>query len=251
MVRLAFLILNLLIATAPHAAELLFYPDTDSISINGPIEKGDADNLKKVFEYVEKNSTPGTPGFRMVLLNSPGGDVEEALSMGRTLRNYEATATIPQDGICYSSCVFLLAGAVNRMLLTGEVGIHRPFFISAPDDVDKGVRMLQKISRDYFEEMNIPSVLADDMFSTPPSEIKVLTSQELEKYRLNREDMIYLEKQELEISKRLGLSRLEYLERSRRAKVLESQCWENSQQKVDTEYLECFSKAYKSLGLLR
>ena len=95
--------------------------------------------------------------------------------------------------------------------------------------------------------MNIPSSLADDMFSIAPSDIKVLKPNEISIYRLGGPDMVYSEKRELAMAKQLGLSRLEYMERERQASKLEKECSENFPE--TDEWLECYQKARRDLGL--
>jgi hypothetical protein len=59
-------------------------------------------------------------------VDSLGGDVEAAINIGRLARKYNASVSSIY-GTCASSCVFILAGGVDRHLLSSIVGIHRPF----------------------------------------------------------------------------------------------------------------------------
>src|SRR3978361_752506 len=62
-------------------------------------------------------------------INSRGGSVAAAIAIGRMFRR--ENAWIGVNGVCFSACVFMLAGAVDRQ--TGkldQVGIHRPYLRS-------------------------------------------------------------------------------------------------------------------------
>jgi hypothetical protein len=73
-----------------------------------------------------------TEGFN---INSVGGDVASAMAIGRMFRKERAWISTGKDGICVSSCVLILAGAVERPLLLGrggKIGIHRPYLMTSP-----------------------------------------------------------------------------------------------------------------------
>jgi hypothetical protein len=78
----------------------------------GDIVKGDADRLDGYIGKLAKLDNPTRIG--MIQLSSNGGDVEEALRLGRILRKNKIQVIIPMDSHCYSSCVLLLAGGVAR-----------------------------------------------------------------------------------------------------------------------------------------
>ena len=70
----------------------------------------------------------------IVLLSSPGGNVESALALGRTIRAHgfdTAVGRLGADGgiaasYCASACVFVYAGGVDRRDIVGSrLGVHR------------------------------------------------------------------------------------------------------------------------------
>ena len=62
------------------------------------------------------------------VLNSPGGDVSEALRIGRLLKSVYANVFVgPESGPCASACFIIFVSAVQRDSLDGLVGIHRPY----------------------------------------------------------------------------------------------------------------------------
>ena len=59
---------------------------------------------------------------------------------------------------------------------------------------------------------NINPTLADDMFSIKPQDVKILSKDQMTKYRLNQKDMAYQEKYDLWRAKIYGMTRTEYME---------------------------------------
>jgi len=142
---------------------------------------------------------------RMAFLSSPGGDVRAAMEMGQALRAAKFDAFVLPNMQCLSSCIYLLAAGLNKTV-RGEAGIHRPYFTSNVDVSMEYKRLIEK-SRDYFAKLNIPERLADDMFSTPPSDMKILTATELRSYRLDQADIVADEIRQLEMAKELSVDR--------------------------------------------
>lgn len=240
--KIAFLILVLNFQAA-NSAQILIDPDYGHLRFEGVIDHGTPNGFEVSINYIRDS---GYAGPISILLDSPGGDVEAAFEAGRIIRKHEVIVGVPLHSKCYSSCVFLVAGGIDRLIF-GEIGIHRPFFLSSPEDVDQSLKRVLLLSKKYLEEMNIPSSLADDMFSIAPSDIKVLKPNEISIYRLGGPDMVYSEKRELAMAKQLGLSRLEYMKRERQASKLEKECSENFPE--TDEWLECYQKARRDLGL--
>ena len=162
--------------------------------IRGVIVRGD---YEKVLGFYRSNH-PSLFGF---LLISSGGDVEDAIKIGRLLRKYLIMADAPRMGpdgrfaldaldagsalcrgskcICASACALIWFGAVNRV---GTVGLHRPrindpaFKALAPSEASAVYRrMLDSISR-YLEEMEVPKPLIDSMVATGSAEIEWVDS---------------------------------------------------------------------------
>jgi ATP-dependent protease ClpP protease subunit len=156
-----------------------------------------------------------TPKIELVNLNSPGGDLDAGIALGRLLRENRATTQVWSLGQCASSCVFALAGGVTRGVV-GKVGIHRPYLTNTSlteDGVRKATTQMEEKIRTYFREMNIPQRLADDMMATPSDQIKWLTVQELVNYGLFGPDPVIAEARILASAKKHGISRTEFQRR--------------------------------------
>jgi hypothetical protein len=110
-----------------------------AIFIDGEIEAATANSARTLFDeraQQEKNLRAGikcTEVFKVpsafgesFRINSRGGDVSAAMTIGRIFR--QETSFLQVDGVCISACVLVLAGAVERFVKTSfMVGIHRPY----------------------------------------------------------------------------------------------------------------------------
>lgn len=186
--------------------------------ISGLITQSDVQELLHIVDSL-KGST-ATPWFR---LNSHGGDVEAAIAIGRLLRKIHASAVTWEYGGCYSSCVFILAGAVNRYGRLG-VGIHRPYSIRTDmrdyQAIQSDQRRIAKLAKDYLEEVNVLPSLYDAMVSIPPEKIKMLSESELDSYGLLQVDPVEQEIQDAAEARRYGISKIEYIRRKAQVNVI-------------------------------
>lgn len=195
--------------------EYLLFRSGDNTHVayfQGAIREGDSKRLAEIYE-----SLPKTAQLE-VILNSPGGSVREALKIGDYLDEHEISVLIPKPMRCFSSCVFILAGADYKRV-EGHVGIHRPYFADTSmreDEIEAGMPKLQELVRGYLVKKMIPAVLAEDMFSIPPERMKLLVKDEITKYRLDQRNYVKEEKSDLENARQLGISRGEYLVRKKR-----------------------------------
>jgi len=149
--------------------------------LNGTIEHGDADRFAAHLKDAD------VPDF--IALNSPGGYVEEALSIGRLVREKEAKTVILAGMFCVSACPYILAGGAERTVsLDGAVGLHQHYYDAsvllpaffAVRDVQYG----QGRTMELLIEMGIePGVMLHSL-RTPPRRIYVLNETELEESRL-------------------------------------------------------------------
>jgi hypothetical protein len=84
--------------------------------LRGAIVNGD-------YEKIKSWINPNTFAFELM---SPGGNVDEALKIGRLLRKYEVdTEAAYNRPPCASACALIWFGGITR---SGKVGLHRPFF---------------------------------------------------------------------------------------------------------------------------
>ncbi len=253
MLRCIVILLAALVAANASAGNIYleeFEGPPHMFRLSGPIEDGDLQKLKAAYESVDDEPDSEFPwvSTSQLLLNSPGGSLSEALKMGRWLRENRFSIVLPVGSRCYSACVYLLAAGVQRVITSSEVGIHRPYLNAQPEQgIDTSMRSMLTASRAYFDAMNITPGLADEMFSTPPESLRILSDSELSKYRLNQTDLAYREKNDLANAAMYGMSRSEYLEAERKADIaVRMLC----QTETTLEFVRCNNEIRESLGLV-
>lgn len=160
----------------------------------GDIIKGDANRLD---DYIGKLAKlePSTR-IGIIQISSNGGDVEEALRIGRILRKNRIQVLIPMDSHCYSSCVLLLAGGVGRFPV-GDVGIHSFYSMSSQkpnadyEQEEKIYAATEKSIRDYLNEMRVSGSVMDAMLRVPSSKLEILDIDKLQEFGLFGIDPVF------------------------------------------------------------
>ena len=195
------------------------------IKFYGEIVPTDFEALKQVVgAYISSENN-----FRIIQLNSPGGDVETAMKIGRLLRRLEFDTQVADGSTCISSCVFIFsAGVIKSTTDSNMIGIHRPFGTFTGSltlkDAKKNYEELKKRIYLYFEDMNIPRSLPEEMLRIPPEQIKMLSFDQAMQFGLNGKDPVAQERDDAANAKRYGISRPEYLlRRSNALKTCEAQ----------------------------
>ncbi len=202
-------------------ADVSYTPETQdkiaTISVTGEIRR---DDLKHFIEFSLAALRDSTVDFFRVELDSAGGDVQTALVMGRMLRVAKAQAAVLQNRKCFSSCVFLLAGATGRYV-AGSIGIHRPY---APHDVNTTAAAqkqwydrLEKEVKAFLTEVNISQDLYDHMIRVPPESMTLLARNDLQRYGLSEDDPFETAATDASLARSLGISTQELIRRKARA----------------------------------
>ena len=152
------------------------------IVATGPIQPGDADRFEAFLAGL--NEVPD-----LVALHSPGGNVDEALEIGRRLRARDLSTAILPGTVCLSACPYILAAGVERdVSLRGFVGLHQhayetpgymPVFLAVED-----IQRNQGRTMAYLIEMGIDPGVMRFGLSTPPDDIYILVEAELVESRL-------------------------------------------------------------------
>ena len=153
-----------------------------------------------------------------VWFSSDGGDIDAAMDIGRLLRRHGIYAVIDKKDQCMSACVFAFMGGERRSV-AGRLGIHRPFFPHTQDLPDRQVRFrhMQKVLKDYVEEMDFPSSLYEAVMLVPPESVKVLTAAELKNLFLDGISPSSEDLADAATARHLNLSMAEYLKRKANA----------------------------------
>lgn len=194
---------------------------TSTITVTGVITDEDAKQFLTLSALAEEASRK--VGYRLagkkygivrVELNSLGGELGAAMSIGQQLRKLGGWAVVEQGSRCASSCVLILAGAVHRYV-NGEVGIHRPYFGEDKVVTESGQKSaykgLEMRVHAYLESVNVPASLYDRMVRIPPEKVHWLSRQELESYSLSEDDPYEHEAETARLATGFGMSKKEYL----------------------------------------
>lgn len=162
---------------------------------SGEIVRGDHDRLRDFL-----GGAAGRKVMRIRLWKSPGGNVDEAIKIGRLIRRLKLTTEIavsvapghilndfaPGDGdmdddnaTCASACVLVwMAGIVRAG--NWRLVVHRPYYDPAyfaglsADEADQRYRELEKQAYDYLREMDAPESLIKTMREVPSTDGRIL-----------------------------------------------------------------------------
>jgi hypothetical protein len=144
------------------------------------IEPGTA----KIFaEEIEKRGSY----VKTVVLHSPGGSVQDALAMGRLIREKKFATEVMPGRYCASSCPLVFAGGIERR--AGDkaaIGVHQ---VSALSAIPAGAEMqhAQRISAEcqrYLADMGVDLQVWVHAMETPADELFTFRHDELLALRL-------------------------------------------------------------------
>ena len=182
----------LMLTGSVHAAEISCSRQApprwcDAALLRGKIVKGDYERVR--FMIIDQLATS-------FILVSPGGDVDEALKIGRLFRKHLIRAEAPwrkTDGsiwilgldttrpcrgpncTCASACALIWLGAVER---DGTVGLHRPYIddpmFAGLSPAEASVRYRQMLDSvvSYLNEMEVPKSIIESMTATSSGDIR-------------------------------------------------------------------------------
>lgn len=225
----AILIGVLSLAQPALAADLQLTDDscTSSVELMGDLQPGDSVRFGQLITRIQSKRAKNGAACKLwtVFLDSKGGSTNEALLIGRRIRQLEAETFVRRGAVCASACAFVLAGGVERGV-EGRVGIHRPYFSSlSPALTSAEVRTIRDRMTDsirtYLADMDIAATLLDAMLAVPPEEMRWLSAAALSSYRLTGTDPTYDERNTAWHADYYGITSAEY--RRREANML-SRC---------------------------
>jgi hypothetical protein len=160
-------VLSAVLAVVPTSlvrADVSVYGRTDSsffVDILGTITNQDP----KTFE----NAIQDLGSRRLYArLDSVGGDVFAAMHIGRLIRKHDGVTIISVPSKCYSSCALLFISGVMRHNL-GELGLHRPYQVSALQNrqtIETQLPRMLALLREYVAEMGVADNFYDQLVNT-------------------------------------------------------------------------------------
>ena len=148
--------------------------------IEGKIESGDADKfIQQINRMIDNDYLP----FVRVYLNSPGGNLYDAMRIGRIIRQLEIGTIVGFDQACHSSCALILLSGRSRIVV-GEIGFHRPFLTGRAEGQipHRGeISEIYEEMENYMRAMGASGALIDIAISTPPEQMYVISKTELDR----------------------------------------------------------------------
>jgi len=192
-----------------------------NIDLDGDITSGDVAQVSKIHNaykrYITEKKCDSTLSRLWFRLNSNGGEVREAIAIGRFLRDTDFQTIVAKNSSCLSSCVFTFIGGNTRASF-GQIGIHRPYFSDLQGNPSaKEIREMRdknnQNTKKYLDDMDVAGSLFDAIQAIPPESMKILSESELISYRIVGEDASTNEKRINELAKSFGLTMSEYRKR--------------------------------------
>ncbi|WP_338415714.1 hypothetical protein [uncultured Sphaerotilus sp.] len=197
--------------------------DYSHIDISGDIKRGAAEKLQKAIPEARRIASTfnfdGTPVVR-VILQSPGGEVMEAMRLGEILRRNAVEVWVLPGSACNSACVFVLSGGTSRVVSLGaKIGIHRPYFI--PEEFARlsygqsqnSYRKLADLARIYLRDMGIDDLLFTEMMRVESRKMNYISQEFVEAVGLDGNDPAYQEWQRARDIQAAGKNEIESIEK--------------------------------------
>ena len=161
-----------LLASSSHALE--FSRSGGTFTMSGPVLSGDAERF--IDAYVEWDQPPN-----IFYINSPGGDVGEAMLIGLFIR--ESQTPVWSGPVCNSACALIFVAGVERLAI-GGIGLHRPKFpssyyagLSSRDAAKAYTRGVEAIT-EYMQSMGVSQAVIDRMYQADSGQMDILSPDE-------------------------------------------------------------------------
>jgi hypothetical protein len=146
----------------------------DVVILNGEIDYALGGDFSRALE--------ARPDARILLLNSPGGYVDNALQVAREVRRRGMSTLIGPGMGCYSACAYIFFAGQNRSV-QGELGVHQ---ISAEvADLVLAQTTLSDVL-DALDQFGVEQTIISVMLRTPPQSMYVFSAEEIAELGINR-----------------------------------------------------------------
>jgi len=131
--------------------------------------------------------------IKSIVLQSPGGSVADALSMGRMIRAHKFATEVDKGQYCASSCPLVFAGGVKRRAgAEAAIGVHQVFappqpgLATAADGFDNAQRITAS-AEGYLRDMGVDLGVWLKAMQTPKDELYYFSPAELVDLKLATE----------------------------------------------------------------
>jgi hypothetical protein len=149
------------------------------IYATGPFVEGTAQRFRLFVE--QKRIKSGA----IVIFDSDGGSVAEALSMGRMIRQMGLDTEVSTQ--CFSSCTIAFLGGVRRTVARdAKFGVHRissTASLDSTDALDMGQIVIAEIV-EYATFMGVDPAFVSQLTQAGPNDINLLSYDQLLRYKI-------------------------------------------------------------------
>jgi hypothetical protein len=144
------------------------------VLLSGEIIEGDAETLKAAIKAAN-DAGKLVSGVR---LNSPGGNLLEALRLADAVRFAKVATNVAGNATCASACFLVYAaGAAKFANYTAQVGVHGASDKQGEETVASGAATVSMARA--AKDLGVPAAIIGRMVVTPPNEMVWLTPQDL------------------------------------------------------------------------
>ncbi|MDX8477977.1 hypothetical protein RFN28_05710 [Mesorhizobium sp. VK24D] len=127
-------------------------------------------------------------GARVIVFNSPGGNVGSAIRLGRMIRAAGLDTLQVRQLQCASACSLAFLGGVHRVAEPGSIGVHRASFKPADgmstEEANTRVQLGTAAIISYVVEMGVDPKLMELASSYDKHDIRYLSASEMAELRV-------------------------------------------------------------------
>ena len=127
-------------------------------------------------------------GAKVIIFNSPGGNVGSAIRLGRMIRAAGLDTLQVRQLQCASACSLAFLGGVHRVAEPGSIGVHRASFKPADgmstEESEARVQLGTAAITSYVVEMGVDPKLMELASSYDKHDIRYLSASEMTELRV-------------------------------------------------------------------
>lgn len=148
--------------------------DPRFVVLDGAIELGAADAFRQILIQ--------NPGVEVLILNSGGGLVIEAVEIASLVFDNSISTYVPAEAGCYSACAYVFLAGTGR-LVDGELGVHQ--FDSDDPDLYRA-QVLAAVIVELLDQFDVAPEVRRFALTTPPEQMHIFTRQEIDQFGIER-----------------------------------------------------------------
>jgi hypothetical protein len=178
--RYLIIIAGLLVTYRPLLAAEIRGDFREVVVLEGQIETGDYDKVKGFYGDMRRQFWLGSPSANQLYLASPGGNLTEAIKIGRLVRALKLNTIVPSRSdylqavavkkyhlknpkanyMCASACFFVFAAGLSRTSQLGNPVLSSMYGPDLWDDVILGIH------RPYLTDIELRALTGDQAISS-------------------------------------------------------------------------------------